>query len=305
MKWRFLKMLNGSSGWGRSRSNSLLGEYSAVVGDAVLRERARAAEHKARLESELADRVKSEFLSSMSHELRTPLNTVLGFSKILSEHEGRKLPDAEIVQYAELIHSSASRLLTVINNVLEISKMRSGRYAVEAYEVDVGEVLRACVVEFREAAASAGVELRSRIASSLPVVGGDERKLSQVFGNPISNAVKFTPEGGEVILEALEQGDGGVLISIRDTGVGMTTDEMQVALEPFGQVDGGRDRWREGTGLGLPIAKALVELHGGKLVVTSIKGSGTDVTVLLPAANRVSLADARSAAFHHGHGAIG
>lgn len=298
-------MLNGSSGWGRSHSNSLLGEYSAVVGSAVLRERARAAERKAQLESELADRVKSEFLSSMSHELRTPLNTVLGFSKILSEHGGRKLPDAEIVQYAELIHSSASRLLTVINNVLEISKMRSGRYAVEAYEVDVGEVLRACLVEFREAAASAGVELRSRIASSLPVVGGDERKLLQVFGNLISNAVKFTPKGGEVILEALEQGDGGVLISIRDTGIGMTTDEVQVALELFGQVDGGRDRWREGTGLGLPIAKALVELHGGKLFVTSVKGSGTDVTVLLPAANRVSLADARSAAFHHGHGAIG
>jgi signal transduction histidine kinase len=298
-------MLNGSSGWGKSRTNSLLGEYSALVGDAVLRERARSAERKARIESELADRVKSEFISAMSHELRTPLNTVLGFSKILSEHGARKLPDAEIIQYAELIHSSASRLLTVINDVLDISKMRSGQYALEADEVDIGDVLRRGLSDCREMAAAAGVDLRPRFSSSLPLVRGDERKLSQVFGNLLSNAVKFTPKGGEVIVEALEQGDGGVLVSIRDTGVGMTADETEVALEPFGQVNGGRDRWREGTGLGLPIAKALVELHGGKLVVTSVKGSGTDVTVLLPSADAVSLAEGRAVALGHEHGAIG
>jgi two-component system cell cycle sensor histidine kinase PleC len=298
-------MLNGSSGWGKSRSNSLLGEYSALVGDAVLRERARVAERKARFESQLADRVKSEFISSMSHELRTPLNTVLGFSKILSEHGTHKLSDAEIIQYSELIQSSASRLLAVINDVLDISKMRSGQYALEADEVDVGDVLRRCLADGQEAATAEGVAVRPRIAASLPVVRADERKLSQVFGNLLSNAVKFTPKGGEVIVEALEQGDGGVLVSIRDTGVGMTADEICVALEPFGQVNGGRDRWREGTGLGLPIAKALVELHGGELVVTSVKGSGTDVTVLLPSASAVSVADGRAAAFDHGHGAIG
>lgn len=297
-------MLNGSSGWGKSRSNSLLGEYSALVGDAVLRERARVAERQARHESELAARVKSEFISSMSHELRTPLNTVLGFSKLLSEHGNRKLPDAEIIQYAELIHASASRLLTVVNDILDMSKMRAGQYAFEAYEVDISSVLRDCQSECQQAAEAAGVQVRTRIASSLPFVRGDEKKLTQVFSNLLSNAIKFTPAGGEVILEALEQGDGGVLVSVRDTGVGMSADEIRVALEPFGQIDGGRDRWRDGTGLGLPIAKSLVEMHGGKLVITSVKGSGTDVTVLLPSAPEVMLAEGRAAAaaLEHGQG---
>ena len=302
-------MLNGSSGRGKSRSNSLLSEYSSLVGDAVLRERARVAERQARLESELATRVKSEFISSMSHELRTPLNTVLGFSKILSEHGGRKLPDAEIIQYAELIHSSASRLLTVINDILDMSKMRAGQYAFEAYEVDVAAVLRDSLGEGQQAAEAAGVQLRTRFASSLPMVRGDELKLAQVFSNLLSNAIKFTPKGGEVVLEALEQGDGGVLVSVRDTGVGMSEEEIRVALEPFGQIDGGRDRWRDGTGLGLPIAKSLVEMHGGKLVITSVKGSGTDVTVLLPSEQGATLAEGRAAAaalgHGHGHGAIG
>jgi two-component system cell cycle sensor histidine kinase PleC len=141
------------------------------------------------------------------------------------------------------------------------------------------------------------------------MVRGDELKLAQVFSNLLSNAIKFTPKGGEVVLEALEQGDGGVLVSVRDTGVGMSEEEIRVALEPFGQIDGGRDRWRDGTGLGLPIAKSLVEMHGGKLVITSVKGSGTDVTVLLPSAQGATLAEGRAAAaalgHGHGHGAIG
>jgi two-component system cell cycle sensor histidine kinase PleC len=298
-------MLNGSSGWGKSRSNSLLGEYSALVGDAVLRERARVAERQAKSESELAARVKSDFISSMSHELRTPLNTVLGFSKILSEHGKRNIPDAEIIQYAELIHASASRLLTVINDILDMSKIRAGQYAFDAYEVDVFGVLRDCVGDCQQAAEDAGVHLRTRVASSLPMVRGDDLKLTQVFSNLLSNAIKFTPKDGEVVLEALGQGDGGVLVSVRDTGVGMSAEEIRVALEPFGQIDGGRDRWRDGTGLGLPIAKALVEMHGGKLVVTSVKGSGTDVTVLLPPAQEESLRDDGAEHAAHAPGAIG
>jgi two-component system cell cycle sensor histidine kinase PleC len=289
-----------SGGFGKKSANSLMQEYSALIGDAVLRQRTRIAERQARLEAELADRIKSEFISNMSHELRTPLNTVLGFSKLLKQHGERKLDDAEIVQYATLINDSANRLLDVINDILDISKMRSGTYALDAYEVEIGEIVRDCVEEAEAAAAEAGVSLTHRIAFSLPLVKGNETKLKQVFKNLINNAVKFTRKGGSIVVEVLEQGDGRVMAVIRDSGVGMTPEEIRVALEPFGQVDGAKTRWREGTGLGLPIAKSLVELHGGELLITSVKDKGTDVTVLLPPASQMSVMEARDAVFGHG-----
>jgi two-component system cell cycle sensor histidine kinase PleC len=276
--------------------------YASLISDAVLRQRTRTAERRARLDADLAHRVKSEFIANMSHELRTPLNTVLGFSKLLKAHAERKLTDAEIVQHASLIHHAADRLLAVINDILDISKMRSGTYALDAFEVDIAAVLRDCVELARATAAEAGVTLDLRLAYSLPLVRGDDAKLGQIVTNVLSNAVKFTPRGGNVGIEAREQGDGGVTIAVRDTGIGMTADEIDVALEPFGQVDGARARWREGAGLGLPIAKSLVELHGGELLVASVKGQGTVVTVTLPPAHRVSPIGGRDAVF--GRGAV-
>lgn len=298
--WHSIDMLKG--GVGKSKANTLMQEYSALVADAVLRQRTRLAERKARFEAELAHRVKSEFISNMSHELRTPLNTVVGFSKLLKEHGDRRLSDAEIVQYAGLINDSADHLLAVINDILDISKIRSGTYSLDAFEVDVGVVLRDCLSAAHPAAAAAGVELVPRIAFSLPLVRGDDTKLGQIFTNLISNAVKFTPTGGSVIVEVLGQGNGGVMVSVRDTGIGMTPDEVRVALEPFGQVDRARTRWREGAGLGLTIANSLVELHGGELLIASVKGKGTDVTVKLPPAHQVSPIEARDAVF--GNGAV-
>lgn len=277
-----------------------MGEYASLLGDAVLRHRARVAEHSARIEAELASRVKSEFIANMSHELRTPLNTVIGFSKLLCEHERRKLPDKEIVEYAQLINDSAAHLLSVINDILDISKMQSGKYTLDAREIQIDEVVQAALSSFRTMAADASVTLNSRLPADLPPVRGDATKLRQIFTNLLSNAIKFTLPGGKVNVEAMRLGDGGVLILVRDTGVGMTDDELKVALTPFGQVDGSKTRWREGTGLGLPIAKALVELHGGELEVHSVKGKGTEVAVILPSRHQVSVAQGRDAVLGRG-----
>jgi two-component system, cell cycle sensor histidine kinase PleC len=285
---------------GKSKTDSMLNEYAALVGDAVLRQRARLAEHKARIEIELAKRVKSEFLANMSHELRTPLNTVIGFSKLLSDHGKQKLTDAQVVQYAELIRDAGDHLLSVINDILDITKIQSGAYALESNEVDLIDVLHSCTESVRAAADIAGITLRENIAFNLPPVRGDDAKLAQVFKNLLNNAIKFTLKDGEVVLKAFRQGDGGVIVSVRDNGIGMTDEEARVAVLPFGQVDGGRARLREGAGLGLPIAKSLVELHGGKLLITSVKGRGTEITVRLPPRDQVSVAEGRDAVYGRG-----
>ena len=144
------------------------------------------------------------------------------------------------------------------------------------------EVLQACVASFRVMAQEACVTIDSRVPAELPLVRGDAVKLRQVFTNLVCNAVKFTPSGGTIALRAGMTPAGAVAVTVEDTGIGMTADELLVAMTPFGQVDGGRSRWREGTGLGLPIAKGLVELHGGTLELTSEKGRGTRVVVILP-----------------------
>jgi len=272
-----------------------MGEYAALLADAVLRQRAREAEHAARTETELASKVKSEFIANMSHELRTPLNTVIGFSKLISEYEKRQLSGGQIVEYANLIHDAATHLLAVINDILDISKMQSGRYTLDAREIELSEVLNASLAGFRRQATDLGLSLEGQFASDVPTVRGDPDKLRQVFNNLISNAIKFTPPGESVRVIAKALDDGGASVSVRDTGVGMTEEEVRLSLTPFAQVDASHSRWREGAGLGLPIAKALVQLHGGRLQVHSAKTLGTEVTVKLPSRFQVSVTRGRDA----------
>jgi two-component system, cell cycle sensor histidine kinase PleC len=287
-------MLSGTLG--PSKANTLMAEYSALLADSMLRHRAWLAENSARVEAQLAAQVKSEFISNMSHELRTPLNTVIGFAKLIGEHDRRRLGDAEIIEYADLIHGAATHLLAVINDVLDISKMQSGKYTLDAREVDLAEILQVALASHKMTAGEVGVLLDSRLEPGLPPVKGDPAKLIQVFSNLVGNAVKFTQRGGSVTVEARPQPSGGAAVYVRDTGLGMSEAEVAVALTPFGQVDAGHSRWRDGAGLGLPIAKALVQLHGGSIEISSAKSSGTEVAVMLPSAREVAVTDPASVA---------
>jgi two-component system cell cycle sensor histidine kinase PleC len=284
-----------SGAFNNQKPSSLLNEYASLLGDAVLRHRARIAEHSARVEAELASRVKSEFIANMSHELRTPLNAIIGFSKLLAEQGPTRLAPTEITDYANLIRDAAGHLLSVINNILDISKIQSGKCTIDMREVSIGEVLSASASSFRLMAQSAGVNLDERIDPSLPIILGDNVKLRQVFTNLISNALKFTRSGGSVTIKARQGVDGGVVVEICDTGIGMSEQDLAVALTPFGQVDASHARWREGTGLGLPIARALVQLHEGNLTIRSKKEVGTEVMVTLPAPGERAVKEPREA----------
>lgn len=291
-------MLNGKSNNGRSQS--LMNDYASLLGEAVLRHQTRTAEHAARIEAELASRVKSEFIANMSHELRTPLNTVIGFSKLIAEQERRRLPDAEIVEYANLIRDAAGHLLAVINDILDISKIQSGKYTLDKCDVQLDEILIAVLSSFRLLAQDAKVTLVNKISPNLPLIRADGVKLRQIFTNLVSNAIKFTPEGGIVQLEAKQQEDGRIGVVVTDTGIGMSEHEIKIALTPFGQLDGSRSRWRDGTGLGLPIAKSLVDLHEGEMRVVSVKNEGTAVWVVLPRPSSLTIHEARDAVLGSG-----
>jgi two-component system cell cycle sensor histidine kinase PleC len=281
---------------GNLKSNTLMTEYASLLSDAVLRQRARTAEHSARIEAELASKVKSEFIANMSHELKTPLNTVIGFAKLLTRHQERPLPDTQIVEYASLIHDAAGHLLSIINDILDISKLQSGKYSIDSRELDLDEILTDTLDEFQPQVDAGKITLNRAIAPDLPLIRGDAAKLKQIFSNILSNAIKFTPAGGTVSLKAFRAEGQGIAILISDSGVGMNPDEISIALAPFGQVDGGRSRWREGAGLGLPIAKALIELHGGNLDIRSETDEGTQVAIAFPGRDSVA-APAAAGAF--------
>lgn len=249
-------------------------------------ERRRAhAEHaliEAKNRAERSDRMKSEFLASMSHELRTPLNAILGFSEVLKSGMLGPVGHPKYMEYVGDIHDAGSHLLRLINDLLDLAKIEAGRFELEEKTLSLPGALESCLRLMNERAARGGVRVLRDLPRELPAVVADERKLKQVFLNLLSNAIKFTPAGGEVRVSTRHQPDGTIAIQVQDSGIGMNPEEVEVALQPFRQLGSPYIRRHEGSGLGLPLSKYLVELHGGHLHVASTLGSGTTVTVLIP-----------------------
>jgi signal transduction histidine kinase len=232
--------------------------------------------------AELASTSKSQFLASMSHELRTPLNAILGYSEMLALGIGGSLSTKQ-KEYAQYIHQSGSHLLGIIGDILDLSKIEAGQFVLYDEETPIAPLIEDCLLMVKEHASAKGLILRTEIPPCLPVLRVDPLRMKQIVLNLLSNALKFT-ETGSVTFTATFDEAKGLRLAVSDTGIGMTDEELATALEPFGQVQNALTKHHDGTGLGLPIARHLVELHGGTLSLTSQKGYGTTVSVTIPPA---------------------
>ena len=239
----------------------------------------REIEEKSR-QIEAANRHKSEFLANMSHELRTPLNAIIGFSEVLGERMFGELNEKQ-AEYTDDILSSGRHLLSLINEILDLSKVEAGRMELELATFDLPLAIDNARTFVRERATKHGINLDVTVDERLGDFVGDERKIKQILLNLLSNAVKFTPEGGRIGINA-RQADGSMEISVSDTGIGISPEDQTKVFEEFRQVGGDYAHKKEGTGLGLTLAKKFVELHGGRIWVESEVGKGSKFTFTLP-----------------------
>lgn len=260
------------------------GRFAAALRDLVQDQEAQAALRAERDEAERKNRTKSDFIAKLSHEMRNPLNAIIGFSEIMQQHRFGPLGDRRYQGYVEDIRRSADHLLSLVNDLLDLAKVESGRMQLDFTEVALPELIEECVRLLKPQAGDLGINLRLSVPASLPPVVADARAIRQILINLISNAIKFTAKGGQVLVAAGLDDEGGVSIKVRDTGVGMSRGELQLALEPFGQVDGPIQRERKGTGLGLPLAKALTEANKALFRVYSEPQQGTVVQISFPPA---------------------
>jgi signal transduction histidine kinase len=279
-----------------SGRQSLLADYSSQLGILVRRRHAemglvaarqeaeRNAEimHAAMLGAEAANRAKTEFLANMSHELRTPLNAIIGFSQLMTDRTHTADP-ARVTAYAKDINTAGEQLLKEVNRILELAKIEAGRAELHEEWFDPAEATEIPVSFVRLQATGAGQTLSVEMEKDLPQLYADQDYFRKILMNLLSNAVKFTPRGGSVKLSgAVSPSDGWLNISVSDTGIGIAEEDIWKALVPFAQVSSDLSRKYEGTGLGLPLSKGFVEMHGGTLKIDSQPGRGTTVTVSFP-----------------------
>ncbi len=246
-------------------------------------------------EAELANRAKSSFLANMSHELRTPLNAILGFSEVMKDQHLGPVHNPRYLSYAADIHNSGRHLLAIINDVLDLAKIEAGKMSLDnATQFELVPVVISSVDMLKGLGEKFGVTVKNEIIDEGLRVTAVERMIRQIVINLVGNAIKFTPPGGTVHLSGRVRNDGGFEIAVRDTGVGMSEAELAIALTPFGQNENRLTGKHDGTGLGLPLAKAMLELHDGALTMASAPNMGTTVTLILPA-ERVEMRDRAAA----------
>ncbi len=280
----------------KEANESLTFQHEALVKTAseLARERVNLQEMNSRLmmaqqQSEAANRAKSAFLANMSHELRTPLNAIIGFSEIIRDKLfGPNSP--AYFEYAADINNAGHHLLSIVNDVLDIAKIEAGKVEFTESVADLAAIMGASLRAIKTQAKSGGIKILKEYPQQGIKIRCDEVRLRQVFINVLSNAVKFTPAGGEIGIAATLEDNGGLCVAIRDSGIGMTEHEIEAAFEKFRQADNSMTKRFEGTGLGLPLAKQLTELHGGDVEISSEPGVGTEVRIKLPAA-RIASAD--------------
>ncbi len=282
--------------WRRGRDAAEAAQNARFVNDLLSQE---VVEHRntmaemmrAKEVAEEASKAKSEFVANMSHELRTPLNAVIGFSEMMAGEQLGPMQNQSYLDYAEHIRDSGRHLLELINDILDLSKIESGQLELEEEHVDLVATACRAAKMIRGSGLDRHLELSIRQPSQKVCMTADLRMIRQILLNLLTNAVKFTPDGGQVTVSFAEASNGDFEITVADTGIGMTPEELKTAFERFGQVHDPMVREFEGTGLGLPLSRALAEMHGGALTLASTPGKGTRATLRLPEARRAKKAD--------------
>jgi signal transduction histidine kinase len=237
----------------------------------------------ARQDAEKASTAKSEFLAKISHEIRTPLNAIIGFSEVMMDERFGPIGNERYRQYLKDIHSSGGHLISLLNDLLDLSKIEAGKLELTFVSVDLNTLVQQCVAIMQEQANRERVIIRTSLPQNLPAIVADARSVRQIALNLLSNSIKFTAAGGQVIVSTAINDDNEVALRVRDTGVGMSEKELQTALEPFRQISTATRRSSGGSGLGLPITKALAEANHARFRITSQVDDGTLVEVAFPA----------------------
>ena len=258
------------------------GGYECTMFDITEHRKAELALTRAKEQADFANRSKSEFLANMSHELRTPLNAIIGFSEIIKDQMFGQVGQPQYVEYAQDIYDSGQLLLSLINDILDMSKIEAGKRALHEAILNIDVVVQSVSRLVAARAKEGKVRLNLHVPRDLPALRGEEKAMKQILTNLLTNAIKFTSEGGSVTFSARMDDENHMILSVIDSGIGIAPDDIAIALTPFGQIESALSRKHQGSGLGLPLTKALVELHGGTLDLQSELGNGTMVTLTFP-----------------------